>query len=117
MAEAFRISPTDGGAFLWNHIRGLGKLHLGADEEAAELFRRSIDASRNYPLNYFYNGAALALLGRQDEAEAEIKAGLAITPNFTLGRFRAGAESDNPIYLQQRERVTEGIRQAGAPEA
>ncbi|MBV9286974.1 MAG: adenylate/guanylate cyclase domain-containing protein [Hyphomicrobiales bacterium] len=117
VAEAFRISPTDGGSFLWNYVRGLGKLHLGADEEAAQLFRQSIDASRNYPLNYFYNGAALALLGRQDEAEAEIKAGLAITPNFTLARFRAGPESDNPIYLKQRERVAGGMRQAGAPEA
>jgi class 3 adenylate cyclase/TolB-like protein len=113
--EAFRISPTDGGAFLWNHVRGLAKLYLGADEEAAQLFRQSIDASRNYPLNYFYNGAALALLGRRDEAEAEMKAGLALAPNFTVARFRAGVESDNPVYLKQRERVIAGLEQAGAP--
>ncbi len=40
------------------------------------LFRQSIDASRNYPLNHFYLAAALAHLGRQSEAEAEMKAGL-----------------------------------------
>ena len=117
VAEAFRISPSDGAAFLWTHIEGLAKLYLGKDEEAVELFRRSVDASRNYPLNHFYNAAALAHLGRQAEAEAEVKAGLAMAPGFTLTRFRGGAESDNAVYLAQRERVTEGMRKAGVPEA
>ena len=116
IAEALRISPTDGAAFLWQHIHGFAKLHLGADQEAAELFRRSIDTSRNYPLNHFYNATALANLGRQSEAEAEIQAGLELVPTFTLARFRAGAESDNSVYLQQRERVIEGLRKAAAPE-
>ena len=117
VAEAFRISPSDGAAFLWTHIEGLAKLYLGKDEEAVELFRRSVDASRNYPLNHFYNAAALAHLGRQGEAEAEVKAGLAMASGFTLSRFRGGAESDNAVYLAQRERVTEGMRKAGVPEA
>jgi TolB-like protein/class 3 adenylate cyclase/Flp pilus assembly protein TadD len=117
VAEAFRISPSDGAAFLWTHIEGLAKLYLGRDEEAVELFRRSVDASRNYPLNHFYNAAALAHLGRQVEAEAEVKAGLAMASGFNLSRFRGGAESDNAVYLAQRERVTEGMRKAGVPEA
>ena len=117
IAEAFRISPSDGAAFLWKNIQGMAKLHLGQDEEAAELFRQSIDASRNYPLNHFYNAAALAHLGRQSEAEAEVKAGLAMAPKFSVLRFRAGAESDNPVYLAQRDRVIEGMRKAGVPEA
>ncbi len=116
VAEAFRISPSDGAAFLWTHIEGLAKLYLGKDEEAVELFRRSVDASRNYPLNHFYNAAALAHLGRQGEAEAEVKAGLAMASGFNLSRFRGGAESDNAVYLAQRERVTEGLRKAGVPE-
>ena len=33
-----------------------------------------------------------------------------------MRRFRAGALSDNPIYLAQRERVVEGLRKAGVPE-
>ena len=117
IAEAFRISPSDGAAFLWKNIQGIAKLHLGQDEEAAELFRQSIDASRNYPLNHFYNAAALAHLGRQSEAEAEVKAGLAMAPKFSVLRFRGGAESDNPVYLAQRDRVIEGMRKAGVPEA
>ncbi len=115
VAEAFRISPTDAVTFLWKNIDGLAKLHLGADEEAVDLFRGSLDASRNYPLNHFYLAAALARLGRQGEAETEAKAGLAMAPNFSLARFRAGAESDNPVYLAQREGVIEGMRKAGVP--
>jgi TolB-like protein/class 3 adenylate cyclase/Tfp pilus assembly protein PilF len=116
VAEAFRVSPIDGVNFLWKFIAGLAKLFLGADAEAAELFRESIDASRNFPLNHFHNAAALALLGRQSEAEAEVKAGLAIATDFTLAGFRAAAESDNPVFLKQRERVIEGMQRAGVPE-
>jgi tetratricopeptide (TPR) repeat protein len=114
--EAFRLSPSDAVAFIWTHIRGLAKLHLGADEEAVALFRRSVDASRNYPLNHFYMAAALALLGRPDEARPEVKAGLALAPNYSTARFLSMAESDNPTYLAQRERILEGLRQAGVPE-
>src|ERR1700678_3935989 len=69
--QAFRLSPTDAVAFMWTHVRGLAKLHLGADDEAVAFFRRSVDASRNYPLSRFYMAAALAHLGRLDEARAE----------------------------------------------
>ena len=114
--EAFRLSPSDAVAFIWTHIRGLAKLHLGADEEAVALFRRSVDASRNYPLNHFTMAAALAHLGRLDEAKAEVRAGLALAPNYSIARFLSMAESDNPTYLKQRERILEGLRKAGVPE-
>jgi TolB-like protein len=114
--EALRLSPTDSFAFMWSHLLGLAKFHLGADEEAVGLFRRSVDASRNYPLNHFYMAAALAHLGRPDEARAEVAAGLALAPNYSIARFRNAAESDNPTFLKQRERILEGLRKAGVPE-
>jgi hypothetical protein len=46
----------------------------------------------------------------------EVKAGLSLDPNFTLGRFRAGSASDNPTFLARRERIYEGMRKAGVPE-
>ncbi len=116
VSEAFRLSPNDAVGFMWTHMRGLAKLHLGADEEAVAFFRRSVDASRNYPLNHFYMAAALALLGRLDEARAEVKAGHALAPGYSIARFLSMAESDNPTYLKQRERILEGLRQAGVPE-
>ena len=114
--EAFRVSPSESVAFLWRYIQGLAKLMLGQDLEATDYLRRSIDESRNFPLNYFYNAAALTRLGRNDEAKAEIRSGLEIMPEFTLAHYRQSAESDNPIYLGQRERVAESLGLAGVPE-
>ena len=78
--------------------------------------RKSIDANRNRPLAFFLLAACLAHLGRLDEARREVKAGLAVDPKFTLGRFRAGDQSDNAVYLAQRARLAEGMRLAGVPE-
>jgi TolB-like protein len=114
--EALRLSPADSFAFMWTHLLGLAKFHLGADEEAVALFRRSVDTSRNYPLNHFHMAAALAHLGHLDEARAEVAAGLALAPNYSIARFRKAAESDNPTFLKQRERILEGLRKAGVPE-
>jgi hypothetical protein len=35
---------------------------------------------------------------------------------FTVSRFRLGAESDNPVFLKQRERLMDGMRKAALPE-
>ena len=115
--EALRISPRDHLAFNWLAIAGLAKLYLGNDEEAVAWLRRAIGIDRNLPNAHFYLAAALAHLGRLDEAKASLTSGLAINPNYTINGFRAGAFSDNPTFLAQRERVYEGLRKAGAPEA
>jgi tetratricopeptide (TPR) repeat protein len=114
--EAFRLSPREAGAFIWHNMAGGAKLYLGADQEAVAAFRRSIETSRNYPLAHFYIAAALTHLGKLEEARSEVQAGLALDPKFSLRRYRAGVESDNSIYLAQRERVFEGMRIAGVPE-
>jgi tetratricopeptide (TPR) repeat protein len=116
MNEAFRLSPRDIFAFDWLMMVGLAKLQLTADAEAVMWFRRSVEANRNYPLAHFALGAALALLGSQEEARAATKAGLALDPSFTIRRFRLNAQGDNPTYLAKRERVSEGMRMAGVPE-
>jgi hypothetical protein len=95
---------------------GVAKLQLGADEEAVAWLRRSIEANRNLPQTHFHLAAALALLGSLGEARAAVQAGLALDPDFTIRRFRAGAYSSNPIYLAKRERTYEGLRMAGVIE-
>jgi hypothetical protein len=37
-------------------------------------------------------------------------------PKFTIARCRAGFQSDNAVFLAQRERIIEGICMAGVPE-
>jgi TolB-like protein/class 3 adenylate cyclase len=115
--EALRLSPRDTMAYIWMTNGGLGNLHLGSYEQAVAWFRRAIEANRNFPPAYFWSAAALAQLGRLDEAQSAVKAGLALNPAFTISRFRGGwtAMSDNPTYLAQLESIFEGLRKAGAP--
>ena len=114
--EALRVSPRDTNANLWVSWMGLAKLHLGAYEDALNLYRRSMDLNPNYPNGRLYLAATLVELGRLDEARAEVKAALALDPNFTLRRYRDAAQSDNPVFLKGRERIIEDMRKAGVPE-
>jgi TolB-like protein/class 3 adenylate cyclase len=114
--EALRLSPHDGRAWFWLQFAGGAKLNLGANEEAVASLRRAIEINRTIPLVHFFLAAALANLGKLDEAQAETRAGLALNPTFTIQRFRAGQESDNPVFLAGKERIIEGMRKAGVPE-
>ena len=115
--EALRASPRDTDAYFWVGWMAQAKLYLGAYEDALNLCHRSIELNRNYPTARFtYCAAILVELGRLDEAKSEVKAGLALSPNFTLRRYRDGAQSDNPAFLKGRERIIEDIRKAGVPE-
>jgi hypothetical protein len=76
---------------------------------------RAIEANRNLPLTHFILASALALQGKTNEALAATKAGLAIDPGFTIQRFRNNPLSDNPSYLANRNRISEGMFAAGVP--
>ena len=97
---------------------GLAKLYLGSYEQAVGWFRRALEANRNYPQAYFRLAAALAQLGRLDEARSSVNTGLALNPAFAVSRARASwtAMSDDPTYLAQLEPIFEGLRKAGVPE-
>jgi TolB-like protein len=116
VSEALRLSPRDSFAWVWLQYAGGAKLTLGANEEAVARLRRSIELNRNSPIVHFFLAAALANLGKLDEALAETRFGLALDPAFTIRRFRAGQENDNPIFLAGKERILGGMREAGVPE-
>jgi TolB-like protein/class 3 adenylate cyclase len=118
IAEALRLSPRDMMAYVWMAAAGTAKRHLGIWEEAVAWFRRSIEANRNFPGSHFELAATLAQLGRLDGARSAVRAGLVLDPNFSVSRARAffTAESGDPKYLAQTERLLEGMRNAGLPE-
>jgi TolB-like protein len=118
IAEALRLSPRDTLAYVWMTNAGTAKNHLGGYEQAVAWCRRAIEANRNYPPAYFNLAAALAQLGRLDEARSTAKALLALGPNFTIARARAAwsAMSDDPRCLAGVERQLDGLRKAGLPE-
>jgi adenylate cyclase len=106
--EALRLSPRDSFAWLWLHFAGAAKMTLGANDEAVALFRRSIEDNRANPLTHFFLAAALANLGKLEEARSETKAGLALDPGFSIRRFRNGNENS--------EDLLNALRNAGVPE-
>ncbi|MDE5466037.1 winged helix-turn-helix domain-containing protein [Bradyrhizobium sp. CSS354] len=114
--EALRLSPRDFEAYQWTCYVGVAKLQLGSDVEAVSWLRRSTEANRNFPLAHLSLAAALGLTGALDEARNAAITGLALNSGFTIRRFLAAQQSDNPIYLAGVERACEGFRLAGVPE-
>ncbi|OKO67889.1 adenylate/guanylate cyclase domain-containing protein [Bradyrhizobium sp. NAS96.2] len=114
--EALRFSPRDEGAHRWMSWAGFAKFHLGADAEAVEWLHLSLKANPNYPVAHFELAAALAHLGRLDEARGAVKAGLSLDPNFTIHRLKSLPFSDNPTFRAGAKRLTQGMRLAGVPE-
>ena len=118
IVEALRLSPRDTMAYVWMTNAGNAKNHLGSYEQAVAWCRRAIEANRNFPPAYFWLAAALTQLGRLDEAQSAVRAGLRLSaPAFTISRARGGwtAMSDNPTYLAQLESIFEGLRKARSP--
>jgi TolB-like protein len=118
IGEALRLSPRDTTSYPWMAVAGMAKNHLCLYEQAVAWCRRALEANRNYPPAYFSLAAALAQLGRLDEAHSAVKAGLALNPIYAISRARAFwiARSDDPTYLAQLEPILEGLRKAGVPE-
>ena len=118
VAEALRLSPRDTMADTWMMHAGFAKNQLGSWDQAVAWCRRSIEANRNHPTAWFQLGAALARLGRLDEAHSAVNAGLALAPSFTVSRVRKNwtAPSDDLRYLAQLEPIFDGLRKAGVPE-
>jgi tetratricopeptide (TPR) repeat protein len=114
--EALRVSPRDTLAGSWMFIVGVAKFALGRDEEAVAWLNRSVELSPNLPVSHFYLAAALAHLGRIEDAREVARDGLDLNPNLTMARLRSTAFSDNPAYLASRERLYVGMRMAGVPE-
>jgi TolB-like protein/class 3 adenylate cyclase len=116
--QALRLSPRDTSAYAWLTEAGIAKNHLGDYEQAVLWCRRAIEANRNYPEAHFHLAAALARLGRLDEARSAVNAGLALNPSFTVSRARINwtAMSDDPLHPRQLAPIFEGLGKAGLPE-
>jgi tetratricopeptide (TPR) repeat protein len=112
--EALRISPRDTRAGGWMAYVGFAKLHSGRDEEAVAWLNRSMELNPSISVVHFCLAAALAQLGRIEDAREAARAGLELDPSFTSARLRRSMTfSDNPAWLAGREWLYEGLRKAG----
>ena len=103
--EALRISPHDRRAGMWWMIAASAKLLAGHDEEAVARLSRSIELDPNEPMRHFYLAAALAHIGRMEEAREAARVGLELNPGFTIAWDRAARPSDHPVFLASLERA------------
>jgi len=116
-AEAIRLSPRDPQLFVGYYGIGWIQFLLGNDEQAIEMLRRSIGLNSRYSPAHLFLTAAYAMRDRCDEAREALAAYLRTNPAATtIAALRASAQSDNPIYLKQRERLYDGMRRAGMRE-
>jgi hypothetical protein len=77
--------------------------------------RRSIEAGPGIGINRYTLAAALALAGRDQEAQATALEYRRQQPAMSIDRLRALPYSDHPRYLAWRERLYDGLRKAGLP--
>jgi TolB-like protein/DNA-binding winged helix-turn-helix (wHTH) protein/tetratricopeptide (TPR) repeat protein len=119
-AKADRIGPRDPGRWTWLDGRGHALILLGRDEEAIRALNSALDANPRNLSPHAFLAAAYGLLGRTDEARAELAAYLERRPNTRVSTFRRFSPVPlaltSPQYQQQLQRVAEGLRKAGLPE-
>ena len=115
--HAFRLSPRDPLRAGWHIWIGLAYMMLGDDRKALEQSKRAAAANPKSTGALTLQAAALALLGREDEARAALAARQQLgPPGLTIATIKEGNPSDYPEYSQLIERYYEGLRQAGLPE-
>jgi tetratricopeptide (TPR) repeat protein len=119
-AKADRIGPRDPGRWTWLDGRGHALLLLGRDQEAIHALNSALDANPKNLSPHAFLAAAYALLGRSEEARAELAAYLERRPETRVSTFRRFSPVPlaltSPQYQQQLQRVAEGLRKAGLPE-
>jgi len=119
-AKADRIGPRDPGRWTWLDGRGHALILLGRDEEAIRALNSALDANPKNLSPHAFLAAAYALLGRSDEARAELALYLQRRPDARVSTFRrlspVPLALTSPQYRQQQQRIAEGLRKAGMPE-
>jgi TolB-like protein len=117
VSRAICLSPRDPYVAVWHFVTGLADLYLGRNVRAVNSLRQSVQLNPNWHLSHFVLAGALALAGLLAESAATCAVARRLRPTFSIGKFRAEAVGDNPIYLAQREWLCEGLRIAGVPDS
>jgi adenylate cyclase len=116
LQHAIQISPRDPSLWVWRMWTGLRAVALGDLEEGLRWVRSAAQTnSQVYPLYLYYTGVA-GLAGTQEEARAALDVMRRLRPEVNLARVRAETPSDNPRYLELRDRIIDGLKRAGLPE-
>jgi adenylate cyclase len=111
--RARRLSPFDPYTSRYAHTIAVAHLALRRFEQAIEWADRALHDRPRFAATIRLKVAALAHLGRLDEARAELSRILAIDPKLTIAGFSGYAHFYAPELL---ELYVTGLRLAGLPE-
>jgi TolB-like protein/cytochrome c-type biogenesis protein CcmH/NrfG len=110
-----RLSPPDPYLYVFHTQEGLAHLMLGEDDLALACLRQAVANNPEFPAASGYLVAALALAGKVPEAREQLAHYLALPDSRikTVEGWRRMAYSEHPAYLALRERIYNGLQQAG----
>jgi adenylate cyclase len=109
--RALRVSPIDRLAYIPHHAIAISHFMCRRYEEAAISVRRAVQCNPSLSVTHSWLVAALAKLGRMDEAKAAAKQVLALQPSFSSSRFCAAIGATRALS----EALTEVWHEAGLP--
>jgi adenylate cyclase len=109
--RALRVSPIDRLTYLPQEAIAIANILRGHNEEAANYARRAVQSNPNFSMSHCLLAAALAKLGRADEAKAAAKQALALQPSFSS----SGTCTSLGIVPALAETLTKAWREAGLP--
>ncbi|MBL6952418.1 MAG: adenylate/guanylate cyclase domain-containing protein [Alphaproteobacteria bacterium] len=107
---AARLSPLDPGAVIWQALYNMGLYGAERYEDVVKGAGEAMRTNPDYPGFYRHRAAALAMLGRIEEARDDIKQVLRLVPGFTIERAR------HLPFWPDIEPFLNGLRKAGLPE-
>jgi tetratricopeptide (TPR) repeat protein len=110
--QGMRLNPFDPWAFAAFDAQATGHFLRGRYDEACRAAYRSVQANSAHSITYVKLAAALAKLGRQQEAEMAAARILELHPTFRYSRQFAGVNCAPALAAS----LGEALRMAGLPE-
>lgn len=110
--RGLRLSPLDPWRSSAHFAFSIAKFHRGQYEEAAADARKAVQSSPGFSIPYVSLAAALAKLGRLQEAKAAAARALELQPVFRFNGFLTGVNCEPTLAST----LSEALRAAGLPE-
>ena len=109
--RALRVSPFDRLAFIPQHAIAIAHFVRGQYEEAAQAAHLAVQLNPSLSVTQSFLVAALAKLGRLEEAKLGAKQVLALQPSFRVDKFCASIDMTPTLAAT----LTEAWREVGLP--
>jgi TolB-like protein/tetratricopeptide (TPR) repeat protein len=113
---AIKLSPRDPRSHVWHGYAGIANLFLGRVDGAVDRLRKALELNPGHELAHFYLAAALTEAKQRREAAMVCEAARRVAPSFGIAKYLSETRSADPVYLAQRQRVVQLMRDAGIPD-